>query len=51
MNDAEFKAYVAYQLVGISFHDLTELEKNIFKKLEAMKVLTLDEHRDVNFVK
>ena len=49
MNDAEFKAYVATQLVDISFNDLTELEKSIFKKLEAMKVLTLDKHRVIEF--
>jgi hypothetical protein len=51
MNDAEFKARVAFLLVGISYADLTDLEKDIFDKLKEMGVLTLNQYREVNYVK
>lgn len=51
MNDAEFKAYVADLLININYGDLKKLEKDIFKKLEMMGILTLDQFNEVVYVK
>lgn len=50
MDDGKFKESVAELLVGIAFSDLTKVEKAIFRKLETMKVLSLDEYGEIRNV-